>query len=373
MKKRKYPVSFVFLSFILVFALLICVLPESGYSENEKRYLAAFPEFNWKSITDGSFFQGFETYISDHFPFRDAFVGINAYYTLLTGRNGVSGVYKAKDGYLIAAAGALDLERCERNAKLLHDFSEANDLPTTVILVPTAGYMLDAKLPKNHGPYFDDEIFAVAKAYFGDDLIDLRQDFKENLDKTQIYYKTDHHLTAAGSYLMYQAYCREKMLDAIADFPEVEVLEDFYGTNYSKSGLWFEKPDELEIWHNTLNSEFEVTIDDVTGSAVYDSLYFRAHEKNADKYPVYLDGNHAIVKIRNLSNPNGKKLLILKDSYSHCFATYLCENYEEIYMVDLRYYRLSVSELVRQSGITELLCLYGAENFASLSDIGWLR
>lgn len=373
MKKRKHPVSFVFLSFILVFALLLCLMPKSAYSENEKRYLAVFPELSWNSIVSGSFFRDVETYISDHFPFRDAFVGINAYCALLTGRNGVGGVYKAKDGYLIAAATALNLERCNRNAKLLHDFAEANDLPITVILVPTAGYTLNAKLPKNHGPYFDDEIFTVAESYFGDSLIDLRPVFDEEKENTQIYYKTDHHLTAAGSYLMYQAYCREKMLDAVSDFSEIEVLEDFYGTNYSKSGLWFEMPDTLEVWHSAQSSEFEVAIDDVTASEIYDSLYFREHETRADKYPVYLNGNHALVKIRNLDNTNGKKLLILKDSYSHCFATYLCENYEEVYMVDLRYYRLSVSELIQQCGITELLCLYGTENFASLSDIGWLR
>lgn len=372
MKIKKYPVTFVFLGFVLIFAILLCVLPKESYSENEKRYLAEAPAFSMEAVADGSYFSQWETYISDHFPFRDAFVGVNAYYALLTGRNGVSGVYKATDGYLITAPGALDTQRCARNAKLLSDFARDNGLTASLLLVPTAGYTLERYLPNNHAPYYDDEIFRVAEDAFGDRLIDLRPVFSENAD-TQLYYKTDHHLTAAGSYLMYQTFCKESGLAYTTDFSEKEVLDGFYGTAYSKSGLWFEKPDTLEIWHPTAPSEFEVTVDDITKAQSYSSLYFYEHAEDADKYPVYLDGNHALVTIRNKSNPNGKKLLILKDSYAHCFATYLCENYEEIYMIDLRYYRLSVSEFVQDNGITELLYLYGAENFASLSDIGWLR
>lgn len=368
---KKYPVTIVFLSFILIFAILLCCLPKSNYSEEEKRYLEVLPKFSLGSLADGSYFTGMEDYISDHFPFRNAFVGVNAYASLLTGRNGQSGVYKAADGYLIAAPAALNRERCERNARLLADFAESNGLSVSLIIVPTAGYTLDGFLPKNHAPYYDDEIFAVAGQYFKDSLIDLRPVFKDA--REQIYYKTDHHLTAAGSYLMYRAFCEANGLAPVADFSETEVLNGFYGTNYSKSGLWLEPPDALEIWHRETEDQFEVTIDDITSSATYDSLYFRSHDGDADKYPVYLDGNHALVKITNKGNKNGQKLLILKDSYSHCFATYLCENYEEIYLVDLRYYRLSVSELVAQNDITQLLCLYGAENFSSMSDIGWLK
>lgn len=373
MNPKKSLVSIVFLSFILIFAVLFCVLPKSEYSENEKRFLEKTPEFSLKSVADHRYFSSLEDYISDHFPFRDALVGINSYYALLTGRNGVNGVYKAKDGYLIASEGSFDALRCEQNAKLLSEFAEKNGLSASLILVPTAGYTLESYLPEHHGIYSDDEIFRIAGTCFGDRLIDLRPVFAEHLEDTQIYYKTDHHLTASGSYLMYRAFCEKMGLDAITDFSETEYLDGFYGTNYSKSGLWLEKPDTLEIWHCASGSEFEVTVDDLTASKTYDSLYFPEHGRNADKYPVYLDGNHALVKIKNRSNPNGKKLLILKDSYAHCFTTYLCENYEEIYTVDLRYYRLSVSELIAQNGITELLCLYGTENFSSLSDIGWLR
>lgn len=372
MKKKIYPAAGIFLLFISVFALLLLFLPKAKYSANEKRYLADPPAFQADHLLDGSYFTELENYISDHFPFRDAFVGINAYYELLLGRNGANGVYKGKDGYLIAAAAPLERELCEKNARLLRDFAESNGVTPTVLLVPTAGYTLDKMLPKNHGPYYDDEIFAIANKYFGENLMDLRPIFAQNNDK-QLYYKTDHHLTAEGSYLMYQTFCLANGYDPIGVFSNKEILNGFYGTNYSKSGLWFQKPDTLEIWHRPSEDKFEVTIDDITASNTYQTLYFREHEQNADKYPIYLNGNHALVKIRNMQNQNGKKLLIIRDSYAHCFATFLCENYEEIYLVDPRYYRLPVSELMQTQEIHELLYVFGAENFSSLPDFGWLR
>ena len=92
-----------------------------------------------------------------------------------------------------------------------------------------------------------------------------------------------------------------------------------------------------------------------------------------DKYPVFLNGNHAVVTVKNNEVKNGKKLLIIKDSFAHCFATFLCENYEQITMVDLRYYRQSVSELVSNEGLNEMLVLYGTDNLASSTDVAWLQ
>ena len=51
----------------------------------------------------------------------------------------------------------------------------------------------------------------------------------------------------------------------------------------------------------------------------------------------------------------------------------LAENYEEIILVDLRYYRDSVKDLLEENEITDVLFLYGAENLATSTDFGWLN
>ena len=70
---------------------------------------------------------------------------------------------------------------------------------------------------------------------------------------------------------------------------------------------------------------------------------------------------------------SGGKLLLLKDSFGHSIAPFLSENYSEIIMVDLRYYKLPVSELIEKEGITEMLVLYGLDNLCNDTDVAWLK
>lgn len=373
MKKSRYAVAIVFIAFIAIFAVLLAALPKQEYSQNEKKMLAGFPEASFETLTSGEFSSDLDTFTSDQFPFRELFVGINSYYDLLSGRNGASGVYKCSDGYLVAVPEELDAELCARNVERLAQFAKDNDLPATMMIVPNAGYMLTDKLPANHESYPDDEIYDIAaKNADGVSLIDLRGVFAENSDK-QIYYRTDHHVTTEGAYLMYTAFCEAQGLEPVDAFAEKETLIDFYGTNYSKSGLWLEQPDVVEIWHSANDYGYEVTVDDVSEKNTYDSLYFYEHDENMDKYPVFLNGNHALVTVKNEDVKNGRRIMIIKDSFAHCFSTFLCENYEELIMVDMRYYRGNVSELAASEGVTELLFLYGADNISGSTDIAWLQ
>ena len=370
--KKKYALVALPLCFLFIIAALtVCffALPKQSFAENEKRVLSDPPAFSWQSLLDGSLTEQAQTYIADHFPLREAFVGLHAGWEQLMGQNGDSGVYRGKDGYLFAVQQDVDLEKEARNVAAVQAFAARNDLQTTWLIVPCSGYTLESKLPRFHKTYRDGEIIDTAKALCANDsFLDARDTLKD--DGAAIYYRTDHHLTSAGAKALYDAYCAEKSL-ATHDFALTTQSGGFYGTAYSKSGLWLTKPDTLEVFAQP-DGDYTVTITEGTSETTYDSLYFPSHLEDKDQYPVFLDGNHALVKIQNNRCRNGKRLLILKDSFAHCFATFLAAEYETIYMVDLRYHRASVSDLIQQEGISELLVLYGAENLATSTDIAWL-
>ena len=359
--------------FLLILALFCAgffLLPKQSFAENEKRVLSEPPVFSWQSLLDGSLTEQAQTYIADHFPFREAFVGLHAYWEQLLAQNGDSGIYRGKDGYLFASQSAIDLEKEKSNIDAIRAFANRNDLQTTWMIVPCAGATLGDKLPKFHKAYRDSEMLATLRENIGDDaMIDTEALFKEHLD-TQLYYKTDHHLTSEGSRLLYEAFCKQNGITP-HNFTKTKTTDDFYGTAYSKSGLWLTKPDTLEIWEED-GGDYSVTITEGTNETTSDSLYFPAHLKDKDQYPVFLDGNHALVKIENNRCHNGKKLLILKDSFAHCMTTFLAAEYETIYMVDLRYHRSPVADLLQSEGIRDLLVVYGAENLATSTDIAWL-
>ncbi len=368
MKNKNRLLPIIFCSYILIFALLFLLLPKKDLSENEKRVLTQLDAPTFAEVADGSFTNELEDYISDHFPFRDTFVGINAYYELASTFNGANGVYFAKNGHLVAEPKTISKEKTASNCTAISDFINATALDTTLMIVPSPGYALDSLLPSFHKTYCDEAVCEIAREKcVGANMIDT---FGILCGTDGMYYKTDHHLTSKGSLALYDAYCASK---AIMPHPFTlsETHDGFYGTAYSAGGFWLSDPDTVEIYKS--DTSFSVTIDDGTKQKTSDSLYFEEHLENMDKYPVFLDGNHAIVNIHNNSLVNGKHLMIIKDSYAHCVATFLAEEYEDICMIDLRYYRGSLKKLVKDIGITELLFIYGAENIATSTDIARLK
>ena len=65
----------------------------------------------------------------------------------------------------------------------------------------------------------------------------------------------------------------------------------------------------------------------------------------------------------NHTASEGRRLLIIKDSYAHSFAPFASLHFEEIYMVDLRYYNGKISDFMEEQAITDALVLYQIPGF----------
>lgn len=364
----------IFLVFIFSMGLLFIFLPKEDYSVNEKRYLEDFPKTTFENICFGDFDTEFETYMSDHIAGRDFFVGMNAYYNLYTGRNGANGVYAGKDNYLINDP--VDRENnLESNLKIFADFTKANNLNTNLMIIPSTGYIMSDKLPENHKEYLDEQYFETIQQNLGDmKFISVMNAFKLAAQSgDQLYYRTDHHWTTPGAYLAYLQYCKSTGLTQTPEEAfEKTTVTGFYGTTYSTSALWNTPPDNIEFWENRSNlGAVSVKITEGTTTKENDSYFFLSHLEEADKYPTFLDGNHALVEIKN-KNAQGGKLLVIKDSFAHAMVPFLSENYSDIIMVDLRYYKSPISELVKEYEITDCLVLYSLDNFATDTDVAFL-
>ena len=59
------------------------------------------------------------------------------------------------------------------------------------------------------------------------------------------------------------------------------------------------------------------------------------------------------------------KLLLVRDSYADSLTPFLTERFAEIHLIDLRYYRASLQDYIRENGIDETLVLYGFSNFTT--------
>ena len=381
MKKAvKFLPSIVFLIFIYAMAMLFIAMPKNEYSSTEKRYLEEFPRFTAKSFFSGDFGEDFEKYLSDHTPFRNFWVGLNSYYNLGLGNPLSNGIYHCDNGYLINDPP--ENTRLDINISTIAQFSKETKIPTTVMLAPSTGYIANDILPNKHIIYNDDENFDKASKTLNDSqvaFVDIRDEFKEAYSNgTDVYYKTDHHWTTNGAYI---AYC--DLADNLGFTPntkedyKITSYDDFYGTTYSSSGFWFTKPDTIEVWESKkLNNDLlSVTITEGKNTIESESLFFYDNLNDDDKYPVFLDGNHPYTKIENKEqkrNGNKEKLLIIKDSFAHSLTPFLADHYSEIVMIDMRYYKESVSKLIESENFTHVLFLYSIDNLSTDTDLAWI-
>lgn len=359
-------ISVMFLAFIFAGCLLYVFTPKSDYSELEKRYLSTAPEISLKKVKSGEFSSDFEKFLADQTPLRSFFVSVNAYFELIKGGNSV---YLCKNGWLIEKPFETE-NRFDKNLKEITDFAEKCDLPVTLIAVPEKGALLGAYLPKNALEYHDfDYMQKIADAFAKIDnaeYVDLREPFSDMLNRSY-YYRTDHHWTSEGAFAAYRELCAVKGFSepALTDY-DISSFDGFYGTSYSTSCYFLTKPDEVHLFINpNLNAKVKIT----EGSDVRenDSVFFTDRLDEGDMYTVFLDGNHTRVDIT--SGVNDKKLLLIKDSFAHCLAPFLAEQYGEITMIDQRYFNTPVSRLIEEEGFDELMFVYGVSGLATDRDI----
>ena len=368
MKKQNSIIIAVFGLLIVSLGLLSWLTPDAEFSENENRVLQQLPRLTADTVKSGDFGDEVEDYLSDQFWQRDRWTAIRSRAKMLLLNRDIGGVYLADDGYYIekVTPNDLDGERLAQNLQTLRQFFDrcaesgmaAENM--TFLPVPTPGCILRDKLPEYATLFDEDAVFAQMEAALeGYRLPDLREPFAAAAGERQLYYRTDHHWTTAGALLGYQCYRAALGLSVPdeADFT-VEEYPGFRGTLYSKVLDANAATDTVMLYRQPGDTGWSVRYDNTDHAGCYDT----AKLSQKDMYEVFFGGNWPTVTIRG-GEENGRRLLVLKDSYANAFLPFAAADYEEIVAVDLRYYLGSLSELMQQEGITDLLVLYSTSSF----------
>ena len=58
-----------------------------------------------------------------------------------------------------------------------------------------------------------------------------------------------------------------------------------------------------------------------------------------------------------------KLFLLIKGTYGNTFSQFPVEDYAEVHVIDLRFFRGDMAAYAAENGITETLVLYGTQNF----------
>ncbi|MDE5978155.1 MAG: hypothetical protein K2G70_06820 [Turicibacter sp.] len=330
-------------------------------SEIENRRLQQLPTFSIDSFLSGSYAQKFEEYLTDQFVMKMRWVGLKSDVERLLQRGENNGIYFAKDGYLLEVFNQ-EGTYFKKNLESLNAFFEKMpNLSMTTILVPTAVKLYEDKLPL-FAPTFDQlKMLEVAKNQLEMDFIDVFPLLNEHKEE-YIYYKTDHHWTTLGAYYVYQQLMDHWEMTPYLDYEVQEVATNFYGTSYFKANNYHLEPDKIFIYTPRDDVQFTVTWEDQTESV--QGLYNMDYLNQKDKYSMFINGNHALTIVKS-SIANGKKLMIFKDSYAHCLTPFLAMNFEEIHLIDSRYFNLNPYDYIREHQFDQVLFLYNLSMFST--------
>ena len=124
-------------------------------------------------------------------------------------------------------------------------------------------------------------------------------------------------------------------------------------------------PDSIDYYHLKNNApEITMTVNTGTEEKVYDSLYVRDYLDVKDKYSSFTGSNQPIIEI-DTNIENGKKLLIVKDSYAHSLVPFLANHYEKITMVDMRYINGDLNYFIDMDEYNQALFMFNAVSFST--------
>ena len=187
------------------------------------------------------------------------------------------------------------------------------------------------------------------------DNIDLRKLMKEDgIKQDSMFFKTDHHwIPKAGLWafgkiaeelnLNYGFNIDKSLWDK--DNYNIKTYEKcFLGSQGKRTGIYYGGLDDFDIITPKFKTDFEFNIE---SENIHKKGEFKETLLNLEQfkpkdyfdsflYSTYIDGDHAFVNIKNKKNNNGKKILLIKDSFSCVLAPFLAQGCSNLDIVDLR-------------------------------------
>ena len=356
--------SALFCAFLAVFLVAGAVSPDQSFSQLENRNLQQLPAPTVETVLSGKFMADFETYTTDQFPGRDAWVDLKARTEKAMGKQENNSVYFCKKDTLITRFDTPDAQNVASNLSYVDQFAQKAGVPVYFSLIPGAAEIWSDRLPEGAPNASQKAVIDQAASTLKTALVYDTYSALAAHSGEDIYYRTDHHWTSTGAYYAYQQLCDTLGLTPFDTAAHTVLTADgFYGTHYSKARTPDAEPDTI-TYYDLPN---ELTIYSVSGpgqpaEGETTGLYDTAKLDVYDKYAMFLHGNNGLSRIRG---DGTGRILVIKDSYANCFVPYLTANYADIDVVDFRNYNYGLDKLIADNDYDQLLVLYSFDSFKS--------
>lgn len=172
-----------------------------------------------------------------------------------------------------------------------------------------------------------------------------------------IYFRTDHHWTALGAYYAYTAFMTQlgKNAYSLDSFKEHN-MGAFVGSYYTQTRVSSlnSNPDNL-IAYEPFSTNSLKMINKDNQYIDYNIVTDVSRWNNTSKYSAFIGGDNAYTEINNPNVTDGSSVLVIKESFGNAMVPFLVENFQNVYVIDYRYYKDSVSELIDKNNIENVV------------------
>ncbi len=414
---------------VLFFLIVIMLLGPANFfssekptvSELEHRVLEKRPEFSLPALFSGSYFQDLENYYSDTFIFRDSLVkasrGVQQALSILGPgiaiitapeelpspppepaegappeeqeeyKNGqeINPLLPEIDdddqnvGYWIVVEDqALQLfkfnkENFDFYAGILNSYRAelARSVKIYSMIAPTNSEFVQLKRYQGITDSQNQALgYLESRLNPGIESINVYDALKGHTGE-YIYFRTDHHWTALGAYYAYCSLMKTRGEEPVPleKYRRVD-LDGFLGSSYSKTldKKLEENPDTLTVYMPFTEHDF--TIYYGRGPEKREVIDMQYAGSKTNKYLVFISGGELTWGEIKTDVKNGKRILVIKDSFGNALVPFLLPHYEEIYIVDSRFFSIgaagkNIIQFIEDNRINEVLFMHYME------DVNW--
>ncbi len=248
------------------------------------------------------------------------------------------------------------LRRAKQYAELINDLRTrvAPEINVYSVVVPTAiSFMLPEGHPRSgkERPFLDAIGLALSPTVRHVDAFTSLQAHRDE----PLYFKSDHHWTGRGAYYTYRAFCERAGLVA----PSLEDMERRVKHRFQGSMFRYTRDEVIK----TVREDVEYWLPPVNYTAtrrpfkrqkkVVETEFLQEKSKG---YGVFLGADWPLMEAET-DVGNGRRVLIIKNSYGNPLCVFLLSSFERVVVVDYRYYEGRLDTLVEKHKITDVLVM----------------
>jgi len=179
-----------------------------------------------------------------------------------------------------------------------------------------------------------------------------------------IFSRTDHHWAPLGAYYAAMKLCQVAGVP-FADLSHYteKVVHRYVGTMASFSGEQCVRQAPEDFFYYVPNTPYKTTYINYTlknhkpvkENAPKEGAFFTHYpDGSGGAYCTFMSGDSKITQVRTEVN-NHRRVLIFKDSFGNAIPGYLFFSFEEVHVVDFRFFTRNIKKYVKENKITDVV------------------